>query len=118
MHFVFAVKYRKSLLLGSIKKDMINILKDVCEKYNYHIDAIQSDINHIHLLLDLPPTSSAVDVVRRLKQISTNQIYQKHREKLKKEFWKRDIFWSSGYFVCSVGDANTATIQKYINEQG
>ena len=28
------------------------------------------------------------------------------------------VFWSSGYFVCSTGDASTETIAKYIAEQG
>jgi REP element-mobilizing transposase RayT len=33
-------------------------------------------------------------------------------------FWKQKVFWSSGYFVCSTGDASTETIAKYIAEQG
>ena len=28
------------------------------------------------------------------------------------------IFWSDGYFVCSVGNASAETVRKYIQEQG
>lgn len=28
------------------------------------------------------------------------------------------IFWSDGYFACSIGDVSSATIEKYIAEQG
>lgn len=27
-------------------------------------------------------------------------------------------FWSDGYFVCSIGEANLDTIRKYIENQG
>ena len=37
---------------------------------------------------------------------------------LKKEFWKEHTFWSDGYFVCSIGEANPDTIRKYIENQG
>lgn len=37
---------------------------------------------------------------------------------LKKEFWKEHTFWSDGYFVCSIGEANPETIRKYIENQG
>ena len=29
-----------------------------------------------------------------------------------------DIFWSDGYFACSIGEVSSATIEKYIAEQG
>jgi len=32
--------------------------------------------------------------------------------------WKEHTFWSDGYFVASIGNANEKTIQKYIEEQG
>ena len=37
---------------------------------------------------------------------------------LTKHFWKEHTFWSDGYFVCSIGEANPDTIRKYIESQG
>ena len=31
---------------------------------------------------------------------------------------KQKIFWSDGYFACSIGEVSSATIQKYIESQG
>lgn len=37
---------------------------------------------------------------------------------LSKQYWKKRIFWSDGYFACSIGEVSSATIQKYIESQG
>ena len=37
---------------------------------------------------------------------------------LSKQYWKKKIFWSDGYFACSIGEVSSATIQKYIENQG
>ncbi|WP_366788749.1 transposase [uncultured Catenibacterium sp.] len=31
---------------------------------------------------------------------------------------RKKIFWSDGYFACSIGEVSSATIQKYIKSQG
>lgn len=32
--------------------------------------------------------------------------------------WKEKTFWTDGYFVCSIGEANPETLRKYIQNQG
>ena len=118
LHFVFAVKYRKRLLISNIDSDMKQILFDIAEQKDFKIETMQSDVDHIHILVDAPPTKSAFDIVNSLKSISTFRIYKKYRVELKKHFWKENTFWSDGYFVCSTGDASTETIKKYIEQQG
>lgn len=118
LHFVFAVKYRKNLIHDIIKNDLIEIMTDICLQKKYTIDAIQSDGDHIHILLDIQPIVSAYEVAHQLKQISTYRIYKKHSSFLKKHFWKENIFWSDGFFVCSTGNASMETIREYIEEQG
>lgn len=118
LHFVFCVKYRKSLLVGTIKDDMLQIIYDIAKEKGYIIDEMQSDINHIHILIDIEPKFSALEIAHQIKQISTFRIYKMHKTFLKKHFWKENTFWSDGYFVCSTGNASTETIRKYIAEQG
>jgi len=119
LHFVFAVKYTKQLLTEKLNEDMLAIIKNVCLEKNYVIDALQSDIAHLHLLVDIEPKISALQVAHQVKQISTFRLYKTiHKPFLKTQFWKENTFFSDGYFVCSTGDASTETIQKYIEEQG
>ena len=118
LHFVIAVKYRKPLLIGKISDDIQQMVFDCCAENGIVIDAMESDKDHLHILVDIPPTLSAIEVIHRIKQVTTFNIYKTHRQFLKQHFWKENTFWSDGYFVCSTGNANMETIKKYINEQG
>ena len=42
---------------------------------------------------------------------------EKYSSVLSKQYWKEKIFWSDGYFACSIGEVSSATIQKYIESQ-
>jgi putative transposase len=118
LHFVFAVKYRKKLLIGDIDTDIKQLLFEIAKLKGFAIETMQSDIDHIHILIDAPPILSPFIIAHQLKQISTFRIWKKYPKELKNHFWKERTFWSNGYFVCSTGQASTETIQKYIEEQG
>jgi putative transposase len=81
-------------------------------------EVMETDKDHIHLLLDMEPTVAPVSIVNRLKSISTNRIWKRHEAYLKGHFWKERTFWSDGYFVCSTGNASMETIRAYIESQG
>jgi putative transposase len=118
LHFVFAVKYRKKLLTKNIDTDMKQIMFEIAQQKGFTIDTMQSDVDHIHILVDSTPALSPFTIAHQLKQISTHRIYKKHKTELKKHFWKENTFWSDGYFVCSTGEASTDTIRRYIETQG
>ena len=117
-HIVFCVKYRKKLLsklcISQTIKD--SILANQTEDFT--IQVMEVDKDHIHLLVDYSPNVSVSQIVRLLKQVTTVKVWFSHHNELRKHFWKQRMFWSSGYFVCSTGDASTETIAKYIAEQG
>jgi putative transposase len=81
---------------------------------------METDHDHIHLLVSYPPRHSLLQIVRLLKQITTYRLWRIGgiQNYLRKCFWKERTFWSDGYFVCSIGNANPATIQNYIRNQG
>lgn len=120
LHMIFVVKYRKSLLNNGLDDDMKQIVFDISKEDDslFSVETQECDGDHLHMLLDIEPTTSAASVASRLKQMSTHRIWKKHGELLKKHFWKEHTFWSDGYFVCSTGDACLETIKKYIEEQG
>lgn len=100
-HIVFCVKYRKKLLSRKHIADTTKETITGCKTDNFHIQVMEVDKDHIHLLVDYTPGVSVAQIVRLLKQ-----------------FWKEQVFWSSGYFVCSTGDASSEVISQYIAEQG
>ena len=58
------------------------------------------------------------DIVKIVKQETTYYLWHKYGSLLSKQYWKKKIFWSDGYFACSIGEVSSATIQKYIKSQG
>jgi putative transposase len=50
--------------------------------------------------------------------MTTSKLWFCYENELRQQFWKEQVFWSSGYFVCSTGDASTDVIAQYIAEQG
>lgn len=83
LHFLFAVKYRKKLLVNKLNDDMLQIIFEICKEKGYIIDAMQSDIDHLHILVDIEPKVSALEVAHQIKHISTFRIYKKHKDFLK-----------------------------------
>lgn len=79
---------------------------------------MEVDTDHIHIMVDYVPQISIGQIVRRIKQCTTNDIWKEFYGRLRLEFWKENTFWSDGYFVTSTGDASTETIRKYIENQG
>ena len=118
IHLIFVVKYRKKLLIGSLNDDMLQKIFDISKKYDFEIKTMNSDNDHLHMLVSMKPSISVSQIVRVLKQESTVYIWKKYKQFLKNHFWKEHTFWSDDYFVASIGNANEKTIQKYIAEQG
>ncbi len=101
VHIVFATKYRKKLLKSSLDEDIKQIVFELSKGQKWSIDTMQSDINHIHILVDYQPTVSIFEIVHRIKQLSTYRIYKKYSSFLKQYYWSENTFWSNGYFACS-----------------
>jgi putative transposase len=94
------------------------ILQSITDKSDFEIEVMETDIDHVHFLIRYIPRLSIAQIVRRLKQQSTLHIWQLHSIQLRKEYWYKDMFWSDGYFVCSIGEASPDTIREYILSQG
>lgn len=117
-HLVFSTKYRKRILSGALSDDLKQIMYDIANEKDIIIKAMETDNDHIHLMIDYPPTKSVLEMVNNFKSISTFRIYKKHRTFLKGHYWKENILFSDGYFACSIGEASPETIKKYIQTQG
>ena len=111
VHIVLVTKYRK-LLQGSIADDVKQKILDIANTRGYEIIAMETDKDHIHFLLSYDATDRVCDIVKIVKQETTYYLWQKYNSVLSKQYWKKKIFWSDGYFACSIGEVSSATIQK------
>ena len=118
VHIVLVTKYRKQLLKGSIADDVKQKILDIANTRGYEIIAMETDKDHIHFFLSYDATDRVCDIVKIVEQETTYYLWQKYNSVLSKQYWKKKIFWSDGYFACSIGEVSSATIQKYIESQG
>ncbi len=117
-HFVWIVKYRKDLLFKpAIDKTVKELLKGICERYEFDLDTFGTDGNHLHLFLGAFPRYSPARIAEILKSISAKEIFKRHPD-VKRELWGGE-FWGDGYYVGTVGHEVTEDIvKKYISERG
>ncbi len=116
-HFVFVVKYRKSLLNPEVVEHLMSVTQEIAARYEIEVETLGTDDNHIHLLCSAHPKLSPGDIVRIYKSITARELFQRVPA-LKKELWGGQ-FWSDGYFVATVGQrGGYQALVRYITNQG
>ena len=113
-HIVFAPKYRRKIIYGQLKRDIANILSMLCKRKGVKIVEAEVCPDHIHMLVEIPPSISVSSFVGYLKGKSTLMIFERHAN-LKYKYGNRQ-FWCKGYYVDTVG-RNKEAIKKYIKNQ-
>ena len=113
-HIVFAPKYRRKIIYGQLKRDIANILSMLCKRKGAKIVEAEVCPDHIHMLVEIPPSISVSSFVGYLKGKSTLMIFERHAN-LKYKYGNRH-FWCRGYYVDTVGK-NAKKIQEYIQNQ-
>ena len=118
-HIIFVCKYRnKVLAYNRIDEDMKQVMFDISNESDFRIEVMETDKDHLHMMVSSPPKLSPLSIVRRLKQESTIRIWRMHEETLHRIYWRERTFWTDGYFVSSVGNVSQETIKHYIENQG
>ena len=118
VHLIFVTKYRKKFLTGSFDEDIKQYLFEICVRYHWYIIRMQSDRDHIHMLVQYNPKDSITNIVSTLKQHSTYLAWLHHGNMLKNHYWKEQTLWSDGYFAASIGQVSQKIIEHYIENQG
>ena len=113
-HIVFAPKYRRQGIYGDIRRDIGVILRKLCEQKNVEIIEAELCLDHIHMLVSIPPNQSVSQFVGYLKGKSSLMIFDRHAN-LKYKYGNRH-FWCRGYYVDTVGKKEKK-IADYIREQ-
>lgn len=113
-HIVFAPKYRRKVFYEEKRLEVREILRALCERKGVEIIEGEICIDHVHLMLSIPPKMSVSSFMGYLKGKSSLMIFQKYGN-MKFAYRNRE-FWCKGYYVDTVGK-NTKTIKEYIANQ-
>ena len=116
-HIVWTTKYRRKLIIEVVKTEIIKHIYKIEHTYqDWHIVSVNTDIDHVHLVIEFPPIYTIAAVVQKLKA-NTSLYIQKRFAFIKRIYAKNGGLWSVGYFASTVG-LNEATIKRYVERQG
>ena len=113
-HIVFAPKYRRQIIYGKIKVSVGTILRKLCERKGVEIITASACIDHVHMVVSIPPKISVSSFMGYLKGKSSLMIFERHAN-LKYKYNNRQ-FWCKGYYVDTVG-RNQKAITEYVKKQ-
>jgi len=116
-HIVFPVKYRKALLSPPVAAAIVEIAREIEERYDIVFEKIGTDGDHIHLLCSFHPKYGGSQIVGIFKSITAKQLFVRFPQ-LRKDLWGGE-FWSDGYYLATVGTrGDWATVERYVANQG
>ena len=113
-HIIFTPKYRRKIIYAQYRESLQEIIRTLCNYKGVEILEGHLMIDHVHLVVSIPPKLSVSSFMGYLKGKSALMMFEKHGN-LKYKFGNRH-FWSDGYYVSTVG-LNEETIRKYVREQ-
>ena len=113
-HVVFAPKYRREVFYGEKRLEIGAILRELCNWKGVNIIQAEVCIDHVHMLIEIPPKMSVSSFMGFLKGKSSIMIYEKWGN-LKYKYRGRQ-FWCRGYYVDTAGK-NDKIIKEYIAKQ-
>ena len=113
-HVVFIPKYRKKKLFGELKQYMGELFRELAKQKECRIEEGHLMIDHVHMLISIPPKYSVAQVIGFIKGKSAIHIARTYMGR-KKNFTGQS-FWARGYLVSTVG-RDEAMIRKYIQQQ-
>ena len=114
-HIVWCVKYRRSVLTHEIGDRIKAILQELAEKQDCTLLAVETDVDHVHMLVRLKPTHQISKLVNSFKGVTARRIFQEFPS-LKKRLWGGHL-WSPSYYVTTTGGAPIEAIKKYVESQ-
>ena len=115
-HVVWIPKYRRRILNPGVKGYLVKLFPKL-EKQMPGCEIIEANIlvDHIHLVMIIPPKYRVSDVVGKMKGV-TSSLLRKKFDWLHKVYWRENVVWSPGYFVSTVG-INEEQILRYARWQ-
>lgn len=112
VHLVFVTKYRRGVFTDEHLTAMEPVLAAVCSDFGAALVEFNGEDDHVHLLIEYPPTVQLSKLVNSLKGVSSRRLRQQFRIRT-----HRDHLWSPSYFAASCGGAPLSIIRQYVEQQ-
>ena len=109
-------KYRHGVFAARHLERMEEIMRSVCADFGCELAEFNGEANHVHLLVNFPPTVALSRLVNSLKGVSSRRLRQEFPD-LVRHYWRAKRLWSGSYFAGPVGGAPISVLRQYIEQQ-
>jgi len=111
-HFVWCPKRRKAVLTEAIAQERQTLIEQVCVEQGWMLLELAIQPDHIHLVVQVFPSTSAADVIKLVKGRTSRELRQTYAM-----LRKLPSLWIRSYFVATAGRVSQETIQRSIEAQ-
>ena len=114
-HIVWVPEYRFRVLNGAIAAEVVTCIRIFSEQLGCDIIEMNIQVDHVHLLVMIPPKVSVSGFVGTIKGRTAIRVLNKFRKLKEKPYWGNHL-WARGYCVDTVG-LDAEMIRKYVKYQ-
>src|SRR5580693_9102557 len=113
-HVIFIPKCRRKTLYKELRQHLGEVFRRLTEQKESRIEEGHLMVDHVHMLISIPPKYAVAHVVGFIKGKSAIHIARTFMDR--KRNFVGQHFWARGYFVSTVG-RDEAVIRRYIRNQ-
>jgi putative transposase len=113
-HVVWIPKYRKKKLYGELRRELGPVLRKLAKHKQCEILEGKLAVDHVHILISIPPKYAASQIVGYLKGKSAIHVARNYGGRRKN--FTGEHFWARGYYISTVG-IDEDVMRRYIRQQ-
>ena len=118
-HIVFVTKCRRPVIDGRISAFLKDHISYLCSRFDAELLTAETDRDHIHLLISMPPKLAPAVLIRVLKTQTAKEIHldPEMDAHVKKYIYGNAPLWQPSYFVATTGTTIMEKVKEYIDSQ-
>lgn len=89
----------------------------LCGRFDGELLSAETDLDHMHLLVSMPPDVALSRLVGTLKTQMSKDVRREYGAYVKQYLWGDSSFWSGSYFISSAGTTSMEKVKEYIQSQ-
>lgn len=110
------VKYRHKVLEEQVETKLVEILQQIARDNAFQILKVNTDKDHIHLLINCSPQHYIPNMMKAMKGISARLLMKEFGHSLKRKFSGGHL-WNPSYFVAAASENTEEQIRKYLQNK-
>ena len=116
-HVWFVTKYRRPLLEGKLERRIKDIFGECIERHRYKVLELETNKDHVHMLVEAENKSELASTIRVLKSVSAKRILEDTSHFRVGNGSRGRHFWARRYGYKEISEKEIDYIREYIRNQ-